>query len=272
MKLPALQFYPGDWHKDQGVQALSLEERGAWFELLLMMHDSDERGVLLVNGKPMPEAVIARRLGLVNQTANQILTTLLEFGVASKRESDGAVFCRRMVKDEKLRLLRTEAGRKGGNPNLLNQKSKQKPTTVVKQKSTPSSSFTTSVNRERGTAKAAPPAPQTSGLEKHPNVGKKKGTALARPTLAEIEAYAESEHGAEARAEAAPFFDHFESNGWRVAGKTPMVNWQASFRNWLRRRPQFAPAATTGRAGAGPAATPTRARSAPKPNDPKRYS
>ena len=140
MKLPAIQFYPGDWHKDQGVQALDLLQRGAWFELLLMMHDSDERGVLLVNGKPMPEAVIARRLGLVNQNANQILTTLVEFGVASRREPDGAIFCRRMVKDEKLRLLRTEAGRKGGKPRLLNQKAnqtpKQTPTTGVKQKPT----------------------------------------------------------------------------------------------------------------------------------------
>ncbi|WBO85238.1 PD-(D/E)XK nuclease-like domain-containing protein [Hymenobacter yonginensis] len=45
MKLPAIQFYPGDWHKDQGVQALDLAQRGAWFKLLLMMHDSDERGV-----------------------------------------------------------------------------------------------------------------------------------------------------------------------------------------------------------------------------------
>lgn len=145
MKLPAIQFYPGDWHKDQGVQALDLEHRGAWFEMLLMMHDSDERGVLLVNGLPMPEDVIARRLGLVNQKFNQILTTLLNFGVASKRESDGAIFCRRMVRDENLRKIRTEAGKKGGNPNLVNQKSKQKPTTGVKQISTPSitSSITT---------------------------------------------------------------------------------------------------------------------------------
>ena len=104
MKLPAIQFYPGDWHKDQGVQALDLAQRGAWFELLLMMHDSDERGVLLVNGQPMPDAVIARRLGLDNQTANQILTTLLTYGVASRRESDGALFCRRWSK------MRTCAG------------------------------------------------------------------------------------------------------------------------------------------------------------------
>ena len=146
MKLPAIQFYPGDWHKDQGVQALDLAQRGAWFELLLMMHDSDERGVLLVNGAPMPDAVIARRLGLDNQTANQILTTLLDFGVASRRESDGALFCRRMVKDENLRQVRTAAGKKGGNPLLLNQTPNQPPTPGDKQIPTPS--FSSSINAD----------------------------------------------------------------------------------------------------------------------------
>lgn len=29
------------------------------------------------------------------------------------------------------------------------------------------------------------------------------------------------------------FFDHFESNGWRV-GRNPMKSWQAAMRNWLR--------------------------------------
>ena len=167
MKLPAIQFYPGDWHKDQGVQALDLLQRGAWFELLLMMHDSDERGVLLVNGAPMPDAVIARRLGLDNQSANQILTTLLTYGVASRRDTDGALFCRRMVKDENLRQIRSEAGKKGGNPALLNQTPnqpanqppKQTPTTGVKQIPTPSSSSSfTSSKKERGAADAAAPS------------------------------------------------------------------------------------------------------------------
>lgn len=162
MKLPAIQFYPGDWHKDQGVQALDLEHRGAWFEMLLMMHDSDERGVLLVNGLPMPEEVIARRLGLVNQKFNQILTTLLSFGVASQRESDGAIYCRRMVKDENLRQIRTEAGKKGGNPNLVNQKSKQKPTTRVKQNPTPSitSSITITDNNINDTVVSVKSVPE----------------------------------------------------------------------------------------------------------------
>ncbi len=268
MKLPAIQFYPGDWHKDQGVQALDLMQRGAWFELLLMMHDSDERGVLLVKDQPMPDAIIARRLGLDNQTANQILTTLLDYGVASRRATDGALFCRRMVKDERLREIRSQAGKKGGNPALLNQtrkqSPKQKPTTGDKQIPTPSSSITTSV-REIEAAPAAPPALDLQKKAVKPASKRPRGGAP--PTLAEVQAHSAAQHSAtpEAAAEAAAFHDHYQSNGWRV-GKNPMTDWPAAFRNWLRRRAQFQPA------GSAPAAPPARARTAPKPHDPTRYS
>ncbi|MBC6697358.1 hypothetical protein [Hymenobacter sp. BT190] len=288
MKLPAIQFYPGDWHKDQGVQALDLAQRGAWFELLLMMHDSDERGVLLVNGQPMPDAVIARRLGLDNQTANQILTTLLAYGVASRRESDGALYCRRMVKDENLRQVRTAAGRKGGNPRLLNQNPNQTPTTRDKQIPTPSfsSSLTSSIKERAADATQSAPAliSEKSESEERKSSGspsqQERGPGgeapqprrqKVPPTLAEIQAYAAEQHpnSPDAQTEAAAFHDHYESNGWRVSGKTPMADWRAAFRGWMRRRPQFQNA---GPHGPSPAAPPARARTAPKPADPTRWS
>lgn len=33
--------------------------------------------------------------------------------------------------------------------------------------------------------------------------------------------------------EAQKFFNHFQSNGWRVGGKAPMRDWQAAARNWI---------------------------------------
>lgn len=39
--------------------------------------------------------------------------------------------------------------------------------------------------------------------------------------------------------EAEQFWDHFESNGWRVGGRAPMKDWQAAFRNWCRRTSEF---------------------------------
>ena len=147
-KKPSFQFYPGDWRKDPGVQSLSYHDRGVWFEMLLLMHESEERGVLLLNGKPMPESALERLLGLVNQNLTTTLTTLLDFAVASKRAHDGAIYCRRMVRDEELSKVRKAAGKLGGNPNLVNQKPttqvNQKPTTQVNQKPTPSSSSSSS--------------------------------------------------------------------------------------------------------------------------------
>jgi len=138
-KMPAFQFYPADWKKDPGVQALSRHDRSVWFDMLLIMHESNERGVLLLAGKPMPESALAMLLNLDNQEVKQILSTLLTYGVASQRQ-DGAIFSRRMVSDEKLIQIRREAGKKGGNPVLL----KQKSTTGVKQNPTPSSSSSSS--------------------------------------------------------------------------------------------------------------------------------
>jgi len=154
VKLPALQFYPGDWRKDPGVQALSRHDRSVWFDILLIMHESDERGVLLLAGKPMPEDALARMLYLDNQELKQILSTLLTYGVASKREEDGAIYSRRMVRDEQLLKVRRNAGKMGGNPVLLNQSAKQKTTTGVKQSPTPSSSSSFSSSDKE------PPNPQ----------------------------------------------------------------------------------------------------------------
>jgi hypothetical protein len=156
MKLPALQFYPADWRKDPGVQSLNYFDRGVWFEILCLMHESSERGKLLLNGKAMPDDALARVLGLDNQTLSSTLTTLLTYGVASRDDETGALINRRMVNDDRLRKIRAEAGKKGGNPALLKHTptngDKQNPTTRLKQIPTPSSSSSVSSSdvEERG--------------------------------------------------------------------------------------------------------------------------
>jgi len=140
-KLPALQFYPADWRKDPGVQALDYFDRGVWFEMLCFMHDSEQRGKLLLAGKPISDKALARLLGLDIQALKSVLSRLIEYGVAS-RDEDGVLVNRRMVRDEEIRKMRTECGKLGGNPNLLN----QNPTTQVNQNPTPSSSLSSSAS------------------------------------------------------------------------------------------------------------------------------
>lgn len=159
MKMPAMQFYPADWRKDLAVQALGYYERGVWFEMLCLMHESSERGVLLLNEVPMPDDVVARLLGLDNQTLNQTLSTLLTYGVAKRRQDDNAIYSKRMVADEKLCEIRRSAGKLGGNPALLNQKQ----TTGDKQNPTPSSSSSSSTTVNKDAAQILDHLNQQSG-------------------------------------------------------------------------------------------------------------
>lgn len=58
-----------------------------------------------------------------------------------------------------------------------------------------------------------------------------------KPYLSEIQMYfAEKDAPAE---EAEKFFNHYESNGWLVGGKSKMKNWQAAARNWLLNAKKF---------------------------------
>ena len=98
--LPYLAFYIGDWRKDLGIQSLSYYHRGVWFELLMLMHCSEQRGRLVLAGKPMPNASVARLLGLSERETDDALTVILASGVAS-RELDGTIYCRRMIREER---------------------------------------------------------------------------------------------------------------------------------------------------------------------------
>lgn len=63
-------------------------------------------------------------------------------------------------------------------------------------------------------------------------------TGLFRPPhISEVKMYfAEKEALAE---EAEKFFNHYESNGWMVGGRSKMKNWQAAVRNWLMNSRRF---------------------------------
>ncbi|WP_185126785.1 hypothetical protein [Chryseobacterium taklimakanense] len=39
--------------------------------------------------------------------------------------------------------------------------------------------------------------------------------------------------------EAEKFFNHYESNGWLIGGKSKMKNWEAAARNWLINSKKF---------------------------------
>lgn len=88
----------------------------------------------------------------------------------------------------------------------------------------------------------------SSLIEKNRKEENKNRTEESERTPATVEdviAYSRTLDKSVPENECHAFFDHFSSNGWRVSGKTPMKDWKASFRYWVRNIGAFAPKNTT---------------------------
>jgi hypothetical protein len=110
MKLPAFQFYPGDWLRD-GVSGCSLAAQGLWLRLMLLMHDSERYGYLCNNGSPIPSAQLARRCGCTLAEFEELIAELDSAGVPS-RTKDGIIYSRRMSRDAEARAQNADRQRK----------------------------------------------------------------------------------------------------------------------------------------------------------------
>lgn len=70
--------------------------------MLILMHYSERRGYLQLNGRSMPDTFIAAKCGLDVQTYRTLLSELDDAAVPS-RTPEGTIFNRRMVRDEQVR-------------------------------------------------------------------------------------------------------------------------------------------------------------------------
>lgn len=160
MKRPSFQFYPADWRKDVELQSCSMAAQGLWINCMCLAHECEPYGHLTINGKAMTSAQLGRQVGLSPKEAESLMDELLDAGVARKTD-DGVIYSSRMVRDERLRNIRAESGRLGGNPALLGNKVKQKDNQKVnqgdKQTATPSSSSSSSSSDTSGRG-GKPPA------------------------------------------------------------------------------------------------------------------
>jgi hypothetical protein len=57
MKRPSLQFYPADWRNNANLRRCSWDARGVWIEVMCLMHDSGEYGVLRWSLKEISQAI-----------------------------------------------------------------------------------------------------------------------------------------------------------------------------------------------------------------------
>jgi hypothetical protein len=113
LKRPAFQFYPADWRKDAALQSCSLAAQGLWINAICIAHECDTYGHLTVNGKPMNAAQIGRLIGgLSPKECEKLIAELEDAGVVARTEQ-GALFSKRMVRDEDIRNRRAAGGAEG---------------------------------------------------------------------------------------------------------------------------------------------------------------
>ena len=153
MKRPSFQFYPSDWLRDTALRTCSISARGLWMDMICYMHEGNPYGYLKVKDKVILPANLGAMVGLTLQETEGYLKELFDAGVYEIDEN-GAIFSKRMVKDEKTRQARANGGKLGGNPKLVNGKVNLpvnhnvnvKVQNKDKQKPTPSSSSSTSID------------------------------------------------------------------------------------------------------------------------------
>jgi len=88
-----------------------------------------------------------------------------------------------------------------------------------------------------------------TGIRKRRKVAEKKESKFVLPALADVLDFFKSENYPEL--EAKKYFNHFQSNGWKVSGKTPMKDWHAAARKWMLNTQNFTPP-TQNNANPGP--------------------
>lgn len=121
-----MPFYTRDWLSCAEVKFLSPDVRGLWFDLICYMWECVERGVMVKpNHQPYTKEEITAMVGVDCSGSYDWLDVLIENGVCSIRD-DGAIYSRRMVKDEEIREKRRIAGKKGGDATKAKVFSKQK--------------------------------------------------------------------------------------------------------------------------------------------------
>lgn len=118
MTNPWFKYYPTDWRADPRLRMCSLAARGLWIELLGYMHEAEPYGHLTINGANPTDVEIASLVGRPLAEVRRALSELASRQVFSLDSNSGAMFSRRMVRDNAKALKDKENGGRGGNPKL----------------------------------------------------------------------------------------------------------------------------------------------------------
>ncbi|WP_175783103.1 hypothetical protein [Burkholderia anthina] len=130
MTRPSFQFYPGDWQANSNLRRCTHAEKGAWIDVMCLLHDSEEYGVLRWPLKEIAQAIgapLATLRAIVSKGVlkgadnGQSCAACIYVPRSGRRdgepvtlvaEQEGPIwYSSRMVKDEHVRSVRGESSR-----------------------------------------------------------------------------------------------------------------------------------------------------------------
>jgi hypothetical protein len=228
---PYFPFYPGDWLRND-VSGCSLEAQGLWLRMMIVMHDAQVYGQLILNNEPMPMSFLAKKCGISPRKLGVLLAELDQAGVINRKEN-GVIYSGRMERDERERQQNRARqkehydkthGKPNGDITETSRLSNAKPN--AKPNGASSSSYSISDKkevREESAANAAPP----------PEPKPKRGTRLPETFMltSEMRTWAQTKRpGVDVEEETTKFCNHFRS----VAGRTgTKLDWNLTWQNWI---------------------------------------
>jgi hypothetical protein len=130
MTRPSFQFYPGDWQANSNLRRCTHAEKGVWIDVMCLLHDSQEYGVLRWPLKEIAQAIgaplsmlksIIVKGVLKGADKGQTCAAFVYVPRSGRRDGDPVMliaeqegpiwYSSRMVKDEHVRSVRGESSR-----------------------------------------------------------------------------------------------------------------------------------------------------------------
>ena len=195
-------FEPNRWLSNEKLGMVSLEARGLWIHLLCLMYKANAGGKLLIGGNIPTTEQLNRSVG------DDCGVALKELQVARVYEvKDGAIYHEGVAQQLQKMNDRLAGYRRRDESKMSHRSSIDRPSIVN-------------------------PLGYNNNNNNSKNI-KKERAQQVRPTLAQWTDYAKT-IGWQGR-DVQGAFDHYEANGWKVGGRSPVKNWQAAARNCFRR-------------------------------------
>jgi len=233
-KAPSIQFYYKDWLADERLKMCSLRAKGLWIEIICQSVSMPVPGVFAFKNEsktnqneiktkskrdqnenvlePICEQKLLQMFTGKPSEKRKAFDELKRYGVVKQNEYK-MFYVKRVKEDMELRAKRIEAGKKGGNPDLIKNKVKNLDNQNANQNPTPSTSTSSSTS---------------------------SSTSISNiiPTLEECIDAAFSVGVTEDQA--SEFFHHYDAQGWVWGNGQPMTgSIQACLARWRNNAHRF---------------------------------